>query len=72
MTRKLHADQKFVNRLHHMVKSTLRDEQITSDITQFHSDQHIAHITESDNHAILDTGASIPVIPPKVGDDLQL
>jgi predicted aspartyl protease len=55
-----------------VVQSTLRDEQITSDGTQFHADQHIAHITDSGDHAILDTGASIPVIPPKVADDLQL
>jgi len=72
LTRTLHANQTFANHLEHVVQSTLRDEQITSDGTQFHADQHIAHITESGDHAILDTGASIPVIPPKVADDLQL
>jgi hypothetical protein len=68
----LHADQTLVNRLEHVVQSTIRDEQITSDHTQFQADQHIAHITETEDHAILDSGASIPVIPPKVVDDLHL
>ena len=72
VTRQLHTDQTFVNRLEHVVQTTLRDEQITSDATLFHADQHIAHLTETGDHAILDTGASIPVIPPKVADDLQL
>jgi hypothetical protein len=72
LTRTLHANQTFANHLEHVVQSTLRDEQIMSDGTQFHADQHIAHITESGDHAILDTGASIPVIPPKVVDDLHL
>ena len=39
-TRILHANQTFANHLEHVVQSTLRDEQITSDGTQFHADQH--------------------------------
>jgi hypothetical protein len=72
VTRKFHADQTFVNRFEHIVASTVRDEQITSDSTKFEPDQHIAHITDTGDHVILDTGASIPVVPPKVVEDLQL
>ena len=72
VTRQIHEHQTFVNRLEHVVHSTLRDEQITSDSTKFLPDHPIAHITDSDNHAILDSGASIPVVPPHVVDDLQL
>ena len=54
------------------VQQVLRDEQITSDNTLFRSDHHIAHFTEDSQFALLDTGASIPVIPVQVAIDLQL
>jgi predicted aspartyl protease len=54
------------------VKEILRDEQITSDATVFNVDTHIAHITEDPYFALLDTGASIPVIPSQVAADLNL
>ena len=50
----------------------LRDEQITSDATVFKIDTHIAHFTEDPHFALLDTGASIPVIPSQVAVDLKL
>ena len=54
------------------VKEILRDEQITSDATIFNVNAHIAHLTEDPYFALLDTGASIPVIPPQVAADLNL
>jgi hypothetical protein len=38
----------------------------------FSVDQHIAHFTEDPHFALLDTGASIPVIPSQVAADLNL
>ena len=55
-----------------IVKEILRDEQLTSDATVFSLDTHIAHFTEDSHFALLDTGASIPVIPSQVASDLQL
>ena len=54
------------------VQEILRDEQITSDSTIFKVDTHSAHFTEDAHVALLDTGASIPVIPLHVVSDLQL
>ena len=54
------------------VQEILRDEQITSDSTVFKVDSHIAHFTEDPHFALLDTGASIPVIPYQVASDLHL
>jgi hypothetical protein len=54
------------------VKEILRDEQLTSDVTVFNIDTHIAHFTEDPHFALLDTGASIPVIPSQVAADLNL
>jgi len=54
------------------VKQILRDEQLISDATAFNIDAHVAHFTEDPHFALLDTGASIPVIPSQVALDLQL
>ena len=50
----------------------IRDEQLTSDNTVFSSENHIAHFTEDPHFALLDTGASIPVIPAQVALELRL
>ncbi len=54
------------------VKQILRDEQLISDATVFNVATHIAQFTEDPHFALLDTGASIPVIPSQVASDLQL
>ena len=38
----------------------------------FQSENHVAHFTEDAHFALLDTGASIPVIPVQVAMDLHL
>ncbi len=38
----------------------------------FSVDKHIAHFTEDPYFALLDTGASIPVVPSQVASDLNL
>ena len=48
-----------------MVQQIIRDEQLTSDSTMF-------SVTEDPHFALLDTGASIPVIPSQVASDLNL
>ena len=54
------------------VKQILRDEQLISDATVFNVATHIAQFTEDPHFALLDTGASIPVIPSQVASNLQL
>jgi hypothetical protein len=54
------------------VKQMLRDEQLISDATVFKADAHSAQFTEDSHFALLDTGASIPVIPSQVVSDLHL
>jgi hypothetical protein len=60
------------HRFDECVQEIIRDEQITSDSTVLKGEGHIAHFTEDSHFALLDTGASIPVIPFQVASDLHL
>ena len=64
--------QRQQRRFDESIQQVIREEQLTSDSTIFKVDGHIAHFTDDSRFALLDTGASIPVIPSQVASDLNL